>query len=125
QVVIARGEVPPDLQQLQLGIYLIGHSAIQLSGISLKCDNGEVANLDADSDWQLSQDQILFRKRTSPCDTGRCLIVDHAPPDTELRQDRDIVDVDIGEGLQMALPLVVWSDGKTTFPNVARTEPAP
>jgi hypothetical protein len=125
QTVIARGEVPADTQQIQLGIYLDGRSSIEIGNILLRCDNGDSVSVNAQSTWELSRTRDLYRKEITACGSGACLAVRRTQAETEIQQNRDVVELDIGSDLRMLLPLAVWSDGKVTFPRVPAVDSRP
>jgi hypothetical protein len=116
EVVIARGEVPADVQQVRLSVYLEGQASAEISDISLRCANNDAAKVDARSTWEISRYQTLYHKEVTTCGHGACLAARRTRPETEVQIDRDFADLDIGSGLRMVLPLAVWSDGKSTFP---------
>ena len=124
--VVVRGEVPDDVHQLRLGVYLIGRSSVELTNLSLTCFDGRTVLVDAHSTWFLSRDDLLYRKEVIPCGAGTCLAAYRIAPETEFRPERDVANIDIGSGLHMLLPIAVWSDGKRTFPRrTVSDEPPP
>jgi hypothetical protein len=125
-VAIARGDVPADIQQIKIGIYLAGRATVQLTGLSIRCENGESVDVDVRSSWQLSRDTDLFSKTISDCGGRMCLSVERLPADREARYDRDVMEVDVGSKVRMVLPVAVWTDGKVTFPRIPDPDlPAP
>jgi hypothetical protein len=116
QVVVARGDVPVDVQQVRLNLYLAGRAAVELRKATWKCANGESVSIDAHAGWDHSRFRILYSKEITNCAATKCLSVRRIPPPTSIQFDRDVADIDIGSGCRILLPLVAWSDGKVTFP---------
>lgn len=125
QVVIARGDVPSDVQSIRLKLYLVARASVELAGMTLRCGNTEVVRLDAHSAWELGASPGLYRKEITSCGKATCLLVHRLPPDTAFVRDRDVAEVNIGNGLRVLLPLAVWSDGVVTFPQGAALELPP
>ena len=111
-----RVEIPEDIRRVELGITLVGRARVEVQDISLVCQNGEVARVDAQSNWILTGANTLYRKEIATCDRGVCMVAYRVPLDTEFRPRRDVTDVEIGNSLHILLPIAVWSDGKNTFP---------
>src|SRR5574338_1023494 len=84
--------------------------------MSLVCDSGERVPIEITSDWKASAYSSLYRWTITKCGIGTCGTLERKPLDTELIVERDIVDVDIGSGLRMRLPVAVWTDGERTLP---------
>lgn len=123
--LVARSEVPPNVQQVRLGVFLSGRSSVVFDNISLKCANGVSAKVDAHSVWKFTRYQDLFQQTSVPCDKDICLKLSRANLTTDFVRDRDVADVDIGSGLHMSLPLAVWTDGNITYPHAAAVHLSP
>lgn len=123
-VVIAHGDVPPDIRQMKVGFSLAGRSFIELSNVSIHCDHGEAINLDAHAAWEVTRDQDLYEKTITGCGSETCVVVKRSQSDTQIDPDRDVLEVDLGSNVHMSLPLAVWSDGHVTFPEAPVPSPA-
>lgn len=115
--VEAHGDIPSDVHQVQLGVYLVGRSAIELSKMSFRCHDGTAIHVNANSTWSFSREGALYKKETTSCAAGTCLLAYRNQLSKQLRPRDDIADVDVGSGLHIIFPIAVWSDGSNTFPH--------
>lgn len=110
-------DVPGDTYRARLGVKIAGQASLELRSMSLVCDDTVAARLDLQrAAWQKEGWDDLYTVRTATCDPGDCLQVRRAPFDTSFVPSRDVLDVELGQGIWMHMPLAVWSDGARTYP---------
>lgn len=111
-----KADVPADAQEVRTGVRVKGRGAVTLEELSLVCDGGTRVAVEITPDWNASSYASLYRWTVAPCSAGTCGTLERKPLDTELVPERDILDVDIGSGLRMRVPVAVWADGDRTLP---------
>jgi hypothetical protein len=117
-------EMPVDAYNVRLGVRVKGRAGFTLGALSLDCDTRDhVAVNIGQSAWAHHGDEPLYTYVLRACTSGTCLDVEHRPLDTAFVQARDVLDVQIADGLWLHLPLAVWTDGARTFPAVAQIPP--
>lgn len=115
--------LPGDARRLDVGLGISGHGSIETGDVVVTCD-GEPVALEAGADDWVAEGlgRSLYALRASDCEGSRCLALAR-PTTTSFDEERDVVDVAIGAGLRLRLPLAVWTDGQRTLPAVTG-EPA-
>lgn len=124
-LLTVRGEVAADTQDVQVGFFMSGQASIDVGSVSFTCADGQTKTLEPDTAWAFTSVPELFSKSVSHCDKTTCLSVRRGAYDAEFRSERDTAAVDIGSGLQMVMPLAVWTDGKITYPHQPEVELPP
>lgn len=111
-------EISKDVIKVQVGLGATGHGEIAASGLTFTCENKRpiVLNLrDAIIDSDLfSIGNSLYERGVRACGSGSCIYVKRRT--TGPRQS--MIDVAVGEGLQLRMPVVLGVTG-------GRTSPAP
>jgi hypothetical protein len=110
-------EVPGDAYRARLGVKIAGQASLDLRSMSLACDGVVTTRLDVKRvTWQNDGWDDLYTVRAATCDSGDCLVVSRTPFDTSFVPSRDVIDIELGNGIWMHMPLAVWSDGARTYP---------
>lgn len=125
--VTFRDEVPPDTQEIELGLQLDGRASATLESLTLTCAGGVRVAIDpAAPAWRSVGPTDLYTWRIAPCATGRCATLARNPHDRTFVAKRDLLGADLGSGIRLDLPLAVWASAARTLPAVAdppRTAP--
>jgi len=110
-------EVPPDTQQIRIGLYAEGRVSVTLSALSLTCDNGARAAIDLGSEaWAAQGWSQLFTWNVAKCGSGTCATLSRNPYDSVFDPNRDVLDEELGNGVRIRVPLAVWADAQRTLP---------
>jgi hypothetical protein len=100
-----------------------GFGAVDLANVTLRCDGRVVAEIQPDSAFATSGQihDLYTLSRAHDCGSRTCLRIERRPETT--LQATDIVDVDLGNGLALRMPIVAWTDGTHTLPPHERFDP--
>lgn len=116
-------EVPPDTQQIRIGVRASGRSSLTLEALALTCESGARATVDLGAEsWVAKGWPHLFTWSIDQCGGGTCATLSRKPYDTAFVPDRDVLDAELGSGIRIRLPLAVWADAQRTLP-VPSSEP--
>jgi peptidase S41-like protein len=117
QAVVIAAELNAGASELEVGIRAAGRCEVSLEGFSLSCDAGPAPPVDlVHSAWTARGFAELYQWQPNVCTAGTCATLRRAPLDTMFVPDRDLSDVEIGEGIRAQVPLAVWADDTKTFP---------
>jgi len=123
--VVLPGEVPPDTQEIELGLQLDGRASATLESLALTCAGGARIAIDpASPAWRRVGPTDLYTWRLARCATGRCPTLARNPRDRAFVAERDLLGAELGGGIRLDLPLAVWADAARTLPEVAGPPPA-
>lgn len=118
---LLRGELPQDVQDVELGLRVDGRGGATLEALAVSCDHGPQRAVDiARATWAYTGTTDLYSWKVSVCDGRPCARLQRDELDTEFRPERDVLHRDIGDGISIHLPLAVWADANRTLPIVAR-----
>ena len=115
-------DVPAGAVDWNVGVRLTGSAGLSLESLSIACDGRRSKSIDIGGEWQSWSDSDLYAWTVTRCGAASCGRFERKPVETELVADRDVMTVDLGNGLNMRMPLAVWADAKQTYP-VATVEP--
>jgi hypothetical protein len=123
--VVFPSEVPPDTQEIELGLQLDGRASATLESLTLTCAGGARVAIDpAAPAWRRVGPTDLYTWRLARCATGRCPTLARNPRDRAFVAERDLLGAELGSGIRLDLPLAVWADAARTLPAVAGPPPA-
>jgi hypothetical protein len=119
----ASADISDDAHGVAFGVFVHGSGSVDIERVVLRCDGRLAAELKPDSTYATSgQTRYLYTLvREHDCGSKTCLRVER--PRETAPQASDIVDVDIGNGLKLRMPLVAWTDGTRTLPPQPRFDP--
>lgn len=110
-------EVPPDTQQIRIGVRAGGRSSLTLEALTLTCESGARATVDLGAEtWTAKGWPHLFTWTIERCGSDQCAALSRKPYDTTFVPDRDVLDAELGSGIRIHLPLAVWADAERTLP---------
>jgi hypothetical protein len=125
--VVFPSQVPPDTQEIELGVRVDGRAGATLESLTLTCAGGARLAIDpAAPGWRRIGPTDLHTWRTARCATGRCATLGRNPRDRTFVAERDLFSADLGSGIRLDLPLAVWATAAHTLPVVAaqRADPS-
>jgi hypothetical protein len=123
--VVLVSEVPPDTQEIELGLQLDGRASATLESLTLTCARGARVAIDpAAPGWRRVGPTDLYTWRLARCATGRCATLARNSHDRTFVAERDLLADDLGGGIRLDLPLAVWADAARTLPAHAGSPPA-
>jgi hypothetical protein len=116
-------DLSDDAYGVAFGVFVHGFGVVDIATITLRCDGRVVAEIRADSAFDTSGvARFLYTlSRAGECASGKCLRIERRPETT--LQSSDVVDVEIGNGLRLRMPVVAWTDGTRTLPLRQRFDP--
>jgi hypothetical protein len=118
---LLQGELPQDVQDVELGLRVDGRSGATLDALAVSCNHGAQRAVDlARAAWTYTGATDLYGWKVSVCDGRPCAQLQRDELDTAFRPERDVLHRDIGSGIWLHLPLAVWADARRTLP-VGRT----
>jgi hypothetical protein len=117
--VVFPSQVPPDTQEIELGVRVDGRASATLESLTLTCAGGPRVAIDpAAPGWRRIGPTDLHTWRTARCATGRCATLARNPLDRTFVAERDLLGADLGGGIRLDLPLAVWATAARTLPAV-------
>src|SRR5262249_26763890 len=119
----ASTDISDDAYGVAFGVFVNGVGTVDIANVTLRCDGRIAAVIQPDSPFTTSGTMRYLYTLSAPhdCDSGKCLRIDRQP-ETAL-QFHDIIDVNIGNGLKLRMPVVAWTDGTRTYPQHEPFEP--
>lgn len=118
--VVFPSELPPDTQEIELGLQLDGRASATLESLTLTCAGGARVAIDpAAPAWRRVGPTDLYTWRLARCATGRCPTLARNPRDRAFVAERDLLGAELGGGIRLDLPLAVWADAARTLPAIA------
>jgi hypothetical protein len=109
-------EIPAEAYGVQLGVFTQGFGSIDVARLTLSCDGRQVVEVRPDSSVVVSgvANHLYTLVRNRSCGKAACMHIERKPLD-ELTAD-DVLDVSLGSGMRLRMPLAVSTDGKRTLP---------
>jgi hypothetical protein len=101
--------LPSDATDLLVRLWLSGEGIVSLREVSVECDAAAPARAVLDPVLTDGLGQFLYEHRIEPCGRSRCLIIERRDP-APVDLGRDLVDIDLGGGVRMRLPLALPAD---------------
>jgi Peptidase family S41 len=117
--VVLSADLPASTQAVELQVDVVGQAGVTIEAISLACSTGARIAIDPTAGWSISGLTNLYTWKAAACPTGACATLRRNPIDTELVAARDRIVAELGNGLQVTVPVAVWADATRTFPSVA------
>lgn len=116
-------DISEDAYGVSFGVFVHGFGVVDIANIILRCDGRVAAEIRADSTFATwgTAHYLYGLSGMHDCNAGKCLRIERQP-ETAL-QPSDIVDVDIGNGLRLKMPVVAWTDGIQTLPHQEPIDP--
>jgi hypothetical protein len=112
------GDVPTDAGAITFGIRVGGEGTVRLSGLDLTCGVTPVATLTANDNVDpIGLGYHLYDVSTDKCEKHSCIKVSRRA-DLDDSPSHSVIDVEIGVGLRLRMPVAVWTDGKHTYPHL-------
>ncbi len=117
---IVQAEIPADAYGVAFGLFIRGIGSIQISGIELACDGRTVATIRAGAEGMISGSarHLYNYSNGVPCGGARCIRIERRPEVSQ--SDRDVVDVELGPGLRLQMPVVVPLEAAHALPTQAQ-----
>jgi peptidase S41-like protein len=116
------GDIPQDATEITYGVHVGGEGIADLREVELICEKRVLASFSPAADPEIFGTAYHLYTVTRNRQCNDCLRVTRYP-ETAYESSRDELDVNIGLGLRLRMPLALWTDGKRTFPEaISRTE---
>jgi len=116
-VITLHKEVPPDTQQIRIGMRIRGRSSATLQALELTCSSGARATVDLGAEsWRALGWPHLFTWNVDKCGSSTCATLSRNSYDTTFVPERDMLEEDLGNGVRVQLPLAVWANAERTLP---------
>jgi Peptidase family S41 len=119
-----RTNLPSDTHTVEIWIRARGRVGLTLSALSMRCDSaGETVLPLSPTHWKPHDQTELYTWASSRCSQATCTVLERKPLDTQFTSERDLLDVDLSDGIRLRLPLAVWADATHTLPAVTEQLP--
>lgn len=116
--------VPDKAQAIEVGLRVEGGASAKFDTMTVSCDGNTFHGVDIEhASWTLTDFTELYTWDISRCDERPCASLQRRPLDTRFVPDRDMLQSDIGSGIEMQMPLAVWADAGGTLPSVPQRSP--
>jgi hypothetical protein len=114
------GDIPSGTTEITYGVRIGGFGVIDLTSVELVCKQKVLGSFAAGNAAELwgTASHLYSVSPLSEC--AGCLRVVRRLEET-YEPTRDEIDVPVGQGLRLHMPLALWSDGKRSFPQPAST----
>lgn len=112
-------DLPLTTQAVELELEVVGQTGVTLENLALTCSSGSKVTIDPAAGWWITGLTNLYTWKTSSCSTGTCATLRRNAIDTTFVPARDRIVEDLGDDLQVSVPIAVWADAARTFPAAA------
>lgn len=111
-------DIPPDVTDITYGVRVGGVGILKIDAVELICSKRRIGSFASDGMLDIlgTASHLYTVARIDGC--NGCLRVARMPEHT-FDAARDVVDVSLGSGMRLLMPIALWTDGIRTFPEVA------
>ena len=110
------GDIPSGTTAIMFGVRIGGEGSVELTDIELSCDKKVIGSFSSIADApEVFGDGYHLYTLAQTADCTNCISVTRSA-ETTYQPLRDELDVVLGLGMRLTMPLALWTDGNQTFP---------